>query len=226
MMSPSHAISRGRRYFYYVCGTVNHGFASDCKIRRVGAESLEEIVVEKILEMADNEKLLGGLVEEANKEYHLSLEPLNRQKKSLEIELTRIKKNERGLIDQVLEDNSIGGLKAVKGRLIEFSERRDAIEKEIILLEEQIREHTNRVINTEVMQDSFVRIRALWEELTSREKKELFHLMINKIIYTPEQIELEIFELPEIGIIPEDRESLVQCPVWLLGRDSNSQPCG
>jgi len=57
-MTPTWALSKGRRYFYYECTSIQHRGRRVCSVRSINAEVLEELVIKRIEEISRDEILL------------------------------------------------------------------------------------------------------------------------------------------------------------------------
>lgn len=64
-LTPTYSGGRNGTYFYYQCTKVHNG-ADECKMKRVSAEALEEVIARRLVDMSKDEGLLRKILDEAD----------------------------------------------------------------------------------------------------------------------------------------------------------------
>ncbi|MGC9977028.1 MAG: recombinase family protein [Syntrophales bacterium] len=81
-MAPSFAYSKGKKYFYYRCTADNDRSKSQCRIGSVHARKLEDLVVDELKFLAEDPRIIEGVVENATKEHREKVKEHNAKKNS------------------------------------------------------------------------------------------------------------------------------------------------
>jgi len=67
-LTPTYSGGRNGTYFYYQCTSANNG-ADECKMKRVSASALENLIARRLIEMGKDENLLREILEAANSSF-------------------------------------------------------------------------------------------------------------------------------------------------------------
>ncbi len=217
-MTPHYTQKRSKdgtvyRIPYYRCTKTMHFNNAICTIKHVNADQVEQIVIGKLSELAQNADFLRTSVEELNRDLKRKAEPLER-------EATEVKNRLQGIEQEITRYvKALGQGKLSITRL----------EKEIAALEDDRRvlqarySDLQREINTCVTGDYNVELlhRTLndfgnaFGALNPQEKSEALQCVLKNVTIHPGKLDLEVFALDDF--CPSSQKRLG----WLGGLDSN-----
>ncbi len=227
-MTPTYSGGRNGTYFYYQCTKVHNG-ADECKMKRVSAEAIEEVIAKRLIDMTKDEGLLREILDEANtaskKERKIIEERLGLQKRAL----APIEQEIANIVKFIAQGKGSTALASELERL-EVQKKEIEVELERIALEAQ--ELKNRTINREIVTEGLSFFDRAWEAATPKQRKDLTRLYIHRIVWMPDKIKMGLYLRPtsEMYIKPSAVNHLgdfaVDCMNWLPGRDSNPRPGG
>lgn len=235
-MAPRYSIPRGEYHFYYQCHNRYKGKLRECDMKSVQAEQLEEIVVERIRSMAADPVLLSAAIQQTAVESSGEVRRLRNSLSQKEERMEAVENEIKNLTafvarGQVTSDSTkrridkeISELEAEKTRLVE----------QILDLKEQMRIARKKAVDETLTRDSLACFDKAYDALDERDKWRLIQAFIQKVVYSPDQI--EIFQYTE-PIEPEEVKELLATGVsvnpcslrregWLPGLDLNQQPTG
>jgi len=89
-----------------------------------------------------------------------------------------------------------GSVTTLLDRIGEGEERRKELEQGLMESGLQEGEFKKRILDAEITRDSLARFRDLFDETQKEEKKFLLQLMIARIVWTPEEIEIALYDRP------------------------------
>jgi site-specific DNA recombinase len=207
-MTPFHAVGRKKkRYFYYQCTTRIHNGRGDekegcCKMMHVPADEIDELVIGQLKRISLDSRFIADIVMKANEKSGEGAEKLEKEKQNLISRKSAIEKKKANLVgfvesgvfgemDESGKAEYLERIREVKADLVE-------IESAISRLEFQIADEESRIYNARIIQEGLLRFTELFDRAKDEEKKELLSLIINKIIFTPEKLNLFVYECPEI----------------------------
>ncbi|NTW98955.1 MAG: hypothetical protein HGB35_03315 [Geobacteraceae bacterium] len=233
-MSPSYAYANGKKYFYYRCTVDNDRSKTKCRIGSVNGNKVEELVVNELKFLAEDPRIIEGVVENATKDQRVRAKELTAKKRSLQDSLTQIDKKAKNLIDILGQDgnaNKRSGylIKQVDELDIQAGQLRDEME----VVDFEIHDLENKFLSTELIKENFKVFNDVYDHLTIDEKYDLLHLLIKKITYYEEpatdtegikqgKIKMDLWELPPIDpSILRSTDVFAESIDWLPFADSN-----
>ncbi|MFA6240578.1 MAG: recombinase family protein [Candidatus Hydrogenedentales bacterium] len=198
-MTPKFAHGQNKkRYFYYQCSRNDHRGKDGCKMKYVPAEPLERLVSERIKEIATDDNLLEEIVQEANETSKTERDEIARKRKLLSRQLAEVKQTINNWLDLIGNGTAkkTGAVTTLLERIGEGEKRRKELEQGLMELGLQEGELKKKILDAEIMRDSLARFRDLFDEAQGEEKKFLLQLMIARIIWTPEEIKIALYDRP------------------------------
>ncbi len=148
-MSPTYSGGRSNTYFYYQCTGATSG-ADECKMKRVSAEALEDVIYRRLVAMSQDKKLLEDIIKEANTISKKQVRELNEFKKDQEKVLATLDQGIRNIVQYVKEGNATPSMSQ---ELEDLEGRKKEIVDELERIELELQECRNRVLNAESIRD-------------------------------------------------------------------------
>ena len=233
-MAPSYAFSRGKKYFYYRCLVDNDRSKPKCRIGSVHGQKIEQLVVDELKFLAEDPRIIEGVVENATRDQRIRAKELGSKKKALQDKLAQIDKKAKNLIDVLGEGDSTNKrsgylVKQVEDLDIQATQLREEMES----VDFEIHELENKLLSTDIIKENFKVFRDVYDNLTIDEKYDLLHLLIKKVVYYEEpeadkdgnkagKIKMDLWELPPIGPSKtSSADDFAERNVWLPSADSN-----
>lgn len=99
MMTNSSKRKNGKVYLYYRCVEAIAKGKGACSIRTMPGDELETFLISEFKKLGENEKLLRKSIEKANVMAKKGIEPLQKEKDSVEAQLTKTNQGLRRLVD-------------------------------------------------------------------------------------------------------------------------------
>ena len=109
--------------------------------------------------------------------------------------------------------------------------QKQQIEKDITNIDFEISQGKQQTLDAQVMHESLTRFRQIYEKATPIELMELLPRFVERIIWTPTEIQIALFDHEvEKGAVPNDvnhpEGGALEFVDWLRGQGSNLQPSG
>ena len=219
-MTPSYSSGRnGDYYFYYLCTSLNNG-AEECKMKRVCAEALENAVARRLIEMGKDDRLLRDILEEADcsskKEREILEECLALQRRAL----APIEQEINNIVKFIAQGKSTP---ALAGELERLELQKKQINGEIEKIEMEVQEVKNKTLNAGFIKEGLTFFELAWQIADPKQKKDLLHLYVHRVIWAPDKIKMALFMRPvsELMISSKDVNrngvGAVDCIDWLPG---------
>ncbi|NVN91712.1 MAG: hypothetical protein HXX11_14065 [Desulfuromonadales bacterium] len=233
-MAPSYAMTRGKKYFYYRCNTDNDRSKTKCRIGSVHGQKIETLVVNELKFLAQDPRIIEGVVENATKDQRVRAKELTAKRKTVQDTLSQVDKKAKNLVDVLSEGGATG---SSSGYLVKQIEELDVqarqLREELESVSFEIHDLENKFLSAELIKENFKVFRDVYDHLTIDEKYDLLHLLIKKIVYYEEpetdadgnkigKIKMDLWELPPIDpskLSPAD--DFAERYVWLPFTDSN-----
>ena len=105
------------------------------------------------------------------------------------------------------------GIKTISQKIIDLEEQKSQIEQEMMDNEATLAELKQKAVRVAQLEQKLTAFEELFNEATPEERKDLLRLHINHRIYTPDAIQLALFDSAnETDRIKVQREDIVGCP--------------
>lgn len=214
MMIPNYAYSRGRKFFYYKCSSVNKLDKSACGARSIPAKALEESVVDRIAKLSQNKELLDRLVKESLGHVSKHLPPLYDERRRILAEVGRSEEGGNNLAKILAREGTDSPrYDFLMKQIDELLAQKTKADVRLKALEAEIRNLEARTVDAEMMRRNFERFQDIRTHLEPEELKEVIQLLVKGVLYQKSQSKITIAyrPLPEINfdqVIEEGRFEL------------------
>jgi hypothetical protein len=191
-MTPTYSGGRNGTYFYYQCTKVHNG-ADECKMKRVSAEAIEDVIARRLIDMTKDQNLLMEILGEANlaskKERKIIEERMELQRRAL----APIEQEIANIVKFIAQGK---GSSALASELERLEVQKKEIEDELERIDLEAQELKNRTINAEIVAEGLGFFEQAWQVATPKQKKDLMRLNIHRVIYAPEKIKMGLYLRP------------------------------
>jgi len=193
-------------------------------MKYVPADAIERLIAERVKEIGTDEGLVDAIVEEANNGAQTERETIAKKQRLLQGQLGNLLQEIDNWADMIGKGAAkrSGAAEALLEKIGKAQSRRKEVESQLLELEVEEGELKRKVLDAEVMRDSLVKFRDLFDLATPTEKKCLLQLMIHRIIWTPEEIKMALYDRPtDTGrlsgnpSVNRDGGISLECGIWL-----------
>ena len=211
-MTPSYAQNHQKKpYFYYICTSKIHRGNGECKMRPVPAQALEQVVSDRLIELSDDQKRVQELIAEATTSQSERMKTLRQAQENYQRLLKDIENKLDALVES-LAGRRIG-IKTISQKIIDMEEQKCQIEQEMMENEATLAELKQKAVSAAQLEQKLTTFEELFNEATPEEQRDLLGLHINHLIYTPDGIQVALFDsVNEADRIKVQREDVVGCP--------------
>ena len=144
--------------------------------------------------------------------------PLREDRRRVQEEIRKIDEEAKKLVNALGAHKNGSRNRFITDRLDELQEKKQKSEERFAEIELSIQSLEGRMIDADVIRHNLQRFDAVFEKLTSNEKKDLLRLLIKEIIYNqdPSKIKMTLRPLPELDLEVEgDKVSFDERTKWL-----------
>ena len=211
-MTPYYGLNHQKKsYFYYQCTCKIHRGNKECKMKSVPAQALEQVVANRLIQLSDDQKRVQDLVAEATTNNSELMKSLTQAQKNYQRLLKDIDKKLDALVESIAGRKV--GIKTISQKIIDLEEQKSQIEQEMMDNEVTLAEVKQKAVSVAHFQQKLTTFEELFDEATPEERKDLIKMHINYLIYTPNAIQLALFDSAnETDRIKVQREDTVGCP--------------
>ena len=211
-MTPYYGLNHQKKpYFYYQCTCKIHRGNKECKMKSVPAQALEQVVTNRLIQLSDDQKRVQDLVAEATTNNSEHMKTLMQAKKNYQRLLKDIENKLDALVESIAGRKV--GIKTISQKIIDLEEQKSQIEQEMMDNEATLAEVKQKAVSVAHFQQKLTTFEELFDEATPKERKDLIKMHINYLIYTPNAIQLALFDSAnETDRIKVQREETVGCP--------------
>ena len=192
-MTPSYAQNRQKKhYFYYHCTCKIHRGNGECKMKPVPAQALEQVVADRLIENSGDQKRIQELIAEATTSQSERMKTLTQTQENYRRNLKAIDKQLGALVESIAGRKV--GIKSISQKIIDLEEQKSQIEQEMMENEGTLAEAKQKAVSIALWEQKLTTFEELYNEATPEERKDLLRLHINYLIYTPDGIQLALFD--------------------------------
>ncbi len=192
-MTPTYAQNRQKKhYFYYHCTCKIHRGNDECKMKPVPAQALEQVVSDRLIQLSDDQKRVQELIAEATTSNSERIKTLGQTQENYRRNLKDIEKRLDALAESIAGRKI--GIKTISQKIIGLEEQKSQIEQEMMENETTLAEAKQKAVSVAQWEQKLTTFEELYNEATPEEKKDLLRLHINHLIYTPDGIQLALFD--------------------------------
>ena len=193
-MSTKYSSGRNRLCYYYQCTRNANSGKSGCKMRYAPAAQLEKVVLSELRKMSTDKQRIQEIVDEANKDTGSVLARLKKDRKLQEVKHTGIKGKIKNIMHTISSHTDLKNSKSVKEELRDLEIQQDQIEKDIQNIDFEIEKVQQQTMNARIMYESLTKFNQIYETADPGEIKELLPFFVEKVSWTPSEIEIALFE--------------------------------
>ena len=211
-MTPYYGMNHQKKpYFYYQCTCKIHRGNKECKMKPVPAQALEKVVTDRLIQLNDDQKRVQDLIAEATTNNSERMKSLTQAQKNYQRLLKDIDKKLDALVESIAGRKV--GIKTISQKIIDLEEQKSQIEQEMLENESTLAELKQKAVSVAQIAQKLTTFEELFDEATPEERKDLLRLHINHLIYTPDGIQLALFDsVSEADRIKVQRKDVVGCP--------------
>ncbi|MCI0341668.1 MAG: recombinase family protein [Planctomycetales bacterium] len=196
---PSYSRSRtGDWHYYYRCRSKYTG-GPECKAPAVQADQIEGLVEAEVRKLARTPELLEEALEYARSQASTVGKDLRVRIQARRIELAKIEAEEKNLVN-FIRAGGIAAEEKAPAALIEdlrgLRERIEATREEADALEAKLRSDGASPVDPEAIGDGLAFMDAVLDLLSPEEKARLLRTFVQRVTYTPERVQLFLFNEP------------------------------
>lgn len=184
-------------YFYYRCSKTMHYDNSVCSIRRIGAEEVENLVVEDIGKLISDSDLLTSSIEQLNNRQDPKLASLSQEEKQLQ-RRTREMETEISNFVTALGKGKLS-IERLEKALEELESEKEIVEHRLKEVQEHLQEAEFKEFDHKLIKDNLESFQSTFCALTGDEQTECLQLILKDVVLSEETIQLNIYELPEFN---------------------------
>jgi len=218
-MTPNFAYSKGKKYFYYKCVSVNLLDKTACTTKSAPARELERLVLDRVAFLGKKKSVVEEVVERARQMTGSELPAKKKEKVRIIAEIGRLEA-EVGNVTAILaaQGPAAPQYRALMDKLGLVQSRREELEKQVQRLDYEVVELETRQIDAELIRRNLENFSAYYTNLTPQQQKELLALLIAEIVYDPaaSKIKLTLRPLPDLDFqVVGDKVSFDERLNWL-----------
>lgn len=219
-LTPSWSKGRDKYYRYYYCG--NHRNDDLCHMGRINADQVEAIVGERLVQLSAQPAILEAVLAQNNSGNDAVLAALEDKQRALTNTLRSIDGQLANLIAFVAKGDQS---KVVRDHLAKLETQREQVEGEIEKVRQEAREASRQRVSAPVIKASLNTFALAYAAATPEQRKQLFQLLINEVVFTNEKIRLALHEV-ELPTGPTNEPAAVSTGMqyWYTRKESNLQP--
>lgn len=184
------ANGRNERYYYYQ----HKGPCSHAGLNRIDAPSLEKFVLSRVKKIADDQELLGFLVEAANKQNILQIhqnEALLRSKKS---ELADVERDASSLVERLINlPKELADGVFIQKKFKDLESRKAQLEVEIGGLMGSKESARDSIVVLDEIKKTLQQVLKRFHTLSVALQRDLLRQVISEILITPTQLKIVLF---------------------------------
>jgi len=162
-------------YRYYVCVNAHQRGYDQCQTRSVSAPQIEQAVVDQIRGIAANPYVVDEVVRQLAEQQSAQREALEREKRVMERELSRLAEEIPGLI------RTAG--KHVTDRMADLQERINVLEGQLRSVCDQLAATVDQITDPASVLRALREFDVLWEEMRPREQEKFVKTLVEQVTY-------------------------------------------
>ena len=215
-----------RKYFYYQCVKVDKMGKDACKIRRVPAREIENIVLERISFIGKNPSIIDLIVRNAKSSLSTEGPILQKDKRRVINDISKIENEAQKIMNFVGENKDASGNSFVVEKLSELQVQKEDLLKQVSQIELALLSADKKVLDAVAIKKSLVSFNGVFERLEPEQQKELLQLLIKEVVYNEDKSKITItFRQVTIKDTPFGGKACFDGSMfWLLDLDSNQEP--
>lgn len=219
LMTPNFAYSKGRKYFYYKCVSVNQLDKTACPTRSAPARELERWVIDRLGYLGGQKAVVAEIVERARRSTNSELPEKKKRRVQLIARIGRMEA-EVGNITGILAaaGQASPQYRAFMDKLGQVQGEREGLEKQVQQFDAEILELETRQIDAELLRRNLADFAGNFDKLTPEQQKRFTGLLVSEVLYDAQasKMRLTLRPLPDLGFqVAGDKVSFDESLNWL-----------
>lgn len=189
-LSPSYSKGRNGYIRYYCC--INHRDNHTCKFGRINADQIEHLIGDQLVNLSANPDMLAAVMADNNSGQDANV-------KAAQDKLLTLMGTKRSLEGQIanLVDYLAQGKPStsVTKRLAELERQEAELANEIDKAKANLNTATATRVDEPAVKASLEMFAPAYEAATPEERKQLFQLMVDEVVFTEEKVRMALYEV-------------------------------
>ncbi len=209
-MTPSHSLNKNRiKYFYYRCTSTHNAETgtSKCLIKYVAMQKTEDLILETMVSLSQSTlfQSLENKVLKYNQGIYTQIQEITASLTTLQKQLETLKHRQDSYLDSLIS-GSLSTLerKAISKRLEELEAEERKLKYMMTTLNFDITQKTYEQMDWPNFKQTLITFKEDYPSLSQDQLKTALHLHLDKLIITPELIQLHFKKLPWPVEIPRE----------------------
>lgn len=182
-MTPTWTISKGKRYAYYECGKSRNLGKKFCSVRRVSAEQMHDVVLQRMAFAGKHAPLIKDCLDKAAKTAKGDGAVIETELKRVMRELSRVEQEGQNLAESIAQGAWLKDNAFVQKKLAEVTERRNDLAASKAKLEQDNVSRSTALPTFAAFQSTLRRFPEAMASIEPSERKDLADLLIREVIY-------------------------------------------
>ena len=182
-MTPRWSRSKGRRYFYYECTTVNHGGQHVCKMKAIRAISLESLILRRIRAIKKNDELFKSILKSNSSSLDKEIDTLESERILLNLRLTEVTNKAQAIVDKLLSIIELSNTTLLYDEVNRLDQEKHTMAQKIEELNHKLIQLKNRSFNADNIKGMFEYFTNVYSRVSITNKKVFMGILIKDITY-------------------------------------------
>jgi len=182
----------GKVYRYYKCLSKVNGVPVDCSFTSIGADKLEEFIIEQLAILGWDREFLTLLVEKAKEMVSNRIEPLKQEKHKLEGRLSNLKSSINNLIELAKRTPN----QKISDELTNLDNTKREMELRLSGIQAELSYCGKVVFDIDVIEQTLRNFAKYIYKLPVELQIRTIQLIIKQVLVFKDRIRLELYELP------------------------------
>ena len=182
----------GKVYRYYKCLNKVNGIPAKCGISSIGADKLEEFIIEQLSIFSWNREFLEALVNKTKELSQKRIIPLKQEKQQIEARLSSIKSS----IDNLIEPAKKTKSQNVTEELNKLEQTKRTLESKILEIQTELSYCSRTIYDIDVIESTLKNLSKHIYKLPMELQIRTIQLIIRQVFLFKDKIRLELYELP------------------------------
>ncbi|HAH06918.1 MAG TPA: hypothetical protein DCM05_10395, partial [Elusimicrobia bacterium] len=184
---------KGKIYRYYRCIGRANGRRTYCPVKCIGADKIEEFVIEKLAVIGSDRPFLEKVVHKVAKESKSNIRPMMREVRRIEERLRATRREMQNLLNMV---KSGGNSQEAATEIKRLEDAKRELEARKAALEAQVAQRRNAVYDVDAIEGALRRFARFIYRMPRALQVHVFRILIKRIALYRNKISVEVHELP------------------------------
>ncbi len=182
-------------YRYYRCMAKANGLPGRCSFKSIGAEKVEEFIIEKLAAMGWDRPFLEKVVRRVEEQSRASLEPLEKERRGMDDRLQAVRRDLDNLMNFV---KGGGSSDHVAGEIRKLELAKREFEARTMELESKIAHRKRVVYDVDAIQGALQRFARFIRRIPLALQVQAIRLLVKRVTIWRDRVEAELHEVPVV----------------------------